>query len=190
MASDPADLNTQAVADSTVNYERGRYENELQTFDMVINGAVPMFGYELPGGPVGMAVGYQRRESRFANFPAPFQLNGDAWIGSQLFKRGGGRFVNSWFTELAVPVLDNLELQLAVRDEDYSTGQDSTDPKYGIVYSPFDWLTLRASDGEAFIAPSLNALTRPQSCGLANIADPFSDFRGVHFKLFLRVTLI
>lgn len=176
VATDPADLNTQAVADSTVNYERGRYENELQTFDMVINGGVPLGGFELPGGPIGMAIGYQRRHYRFANFPAPFQLAGDAWIGSQLFKRDGGREVNSWFTEFAVPILTNLELQLAVRNEDYSTGQRATTPKYGIVYSPFDWLTLRGSDGEAFIAPSLGSLTRPESCGLSNIADPFSDY--------------
>ena len=176
VAIDPADLNTQAVADSTVNYQRDRNENELQTFDMVINGTVPMFGYELPGGPVGMAFGYQRRQSRFANTPAPFQLSGDAWIGSQEILNDGGRHVNSWFTEFSVPILDNLELQMAVRDEDYSTGQSSTDPKVGIVYSPFDWLTLRASDGEAFIAPSLGQLTSPEGCGLQNIADPFSDF--------------
>jgi outer membrane receptor protein involved in Fe transport len=176
VAVDPADLNTQAVADSTVNYQRGRNSNELQTFDIVINGDLPLGGFELPGGTIGSAFGYQRRDSGFANTPPPYQLNNDQWIGAQAFPNDGSRYVNSWFAEFSLPILDNLELSLAVRDEDYSTGQSSTDPKYGIVYSPFDFLTLRASAGTSFIAPSLGQLTSPQVCGLNNIADPFSSY--------------
>ena len=172
----PADLNTQAVADSTVNFERDRDEFELQTFDLVINGTVPLGSFELPGGALGAAIGYQRRQERFQDTPAPFQLKNDQWIGAQQFINDGGRSVDAFFLEFAVPLLDNLELQLAVRNEDYSTGQSSTDPKYGVVYSPFDFLSFRASAGTAFIAPSLNDLTAPQACGLANIADPFTEF--------------
>lgn len=172
----PADLNTQAVADSTVNYAHERNVDQLQTFDLVINGDVPLGGFELPGGPVGAALGYQRRDEQFSDSPPSYVQQNDQWIGSQELPNHGGRYVDSYFAELALPVLNNLEVQLAVRNEEYSTGQSSTDPKYGLAYSPFDNLTIRATKGTSFIAPSLNALTSPQSCGLQNIADPFSTF--------------
>lgn len=172
----PADLNTQAVADSTVNYARQRNEDKLQTFDLVINGDIPLWGFELPGGTVAAALGYQRRDDQFDDVPTAFRILNDQWIGAQSLPRHGGRTVDSYFLELSLPVLENLELQLAVRDEDYSTGQSSTDPKYGIAYSPFDNLTLRATKGTSFIAPSLNQLNAPQTCGLNNIADRFTNY--------------
>jgi len=63
-----------------------------------------------------------------------------------------------------------------LRDESYSTGQSSTDPKYGLVYTPFDRLTLRASAGSSFIAPTLDQMNAPESCGLTNVSDPFTTF--------------
>lgn len=172
----PADLNTQAVADSTVNYARGRNEDILQSFDLVFNGTVPLGGFELPGGPVGAAVGYQHRDSQFDNMPAAYRILNDQWIGSQALPRKGGRNVDSYFAELALPILSNLDIQLAVREESYSSGQSSTDPKYGITYRPFNNLTLRATKGTAFIAPSLNQLNAPQACGLNNVADRFTIY--------------
>ncbi len=174
--TNPANMNTQAVADSTVNFDRQRDEDRIQTIDVVLNGDVPLGGFALPGGPIAAAVGYQWRETRFDDMPAAFQILNDQWIGSQQFPNNGTRDSNSYFAELALPILDNLELQLAVRDESYSTGQSSTDPKYGITYAPLDNLTLRATMGTSFIAPSLGQLTNPQSCGLSNIADPFSSY--------------
>ncbi|MEX2130836.1 MAG: TonB-dependent receptor [Pseudohongiellaceae bacterium] len=171
---DPANLNTQAVADSTVNYARQRNEDVLQTFDLVINGDVPLGGFELPGGTIAAALGYQRRDEQFDDVPTAFRILNDQWIGAQSLPRHGGRTVDSFFAELSLPVLQNLEFQLAVRDEDYSTGQNSTDPKYGVAYSPFSNLTLRATKGTSFIAPSLNDLNSPQVCGLNNVADKFT----------------
>lgn len=172
----PANLNTQAVADSTVNYARQRNEDKLQTFDLVINGDVPLGGFELPGGVIAAALGYQRRDDQFDNIPPAFRQQNDQWIGAQELPRHGGRQTDSFFAELSLPIFDNLEVQLAVRDEDYSTGQNSTDPKYGIVYRPFERLALRATKGTSFIAPSLNQLNAPQTCGLNNVADRFTTY--------------
>src|SRR5690606_17187677 len=106
--------------------------------------------------------------------PSLHSLTGDVFIGTQLEIDSGKRDVDSWFLELSIPLLDNLELQTAVRNEKYSTGQSSTDPKYGLVYTPFDRLTLRASAGTSFIAPTLDQLTGPESCGLSNVSVAFS----------------
>lgn len=176
VSTDPSTLNTQEVADSTYVQNRVHNVNTLQTLDLVFNGDPTMGNFSLPGGDIGSAIGYQRRESRFDNTPSLHSLTGDVFIGTQLFPTSDGRHVDAFFGELALPLLDNLEVQLAVRNERYSTGQSSTDPKYGLVYVPFDRLTLRASAGTSFIAPSLNQLNAPESCGLTNVADPFTPF--------------
>lgn len=174
VSTSPSTLNSQAVADSTYLQNRIYNVDKLQTFDLVLNGTLGSF--RLPGGEIGMAVGYQRREDRFNDMPSLHSLTGDVFIGNQLFPNSDGRSVDAYFTEFAFPILDNLELQAAVRNEKYSTGQSSTDPKYGLVYIPTDWLTLRATGGTSFIAPTLNQLNAPQACGLTNVADPFTTF--------------
>ncbi len=175
VSTDSSTLNTQAVADSTYLQNRVNNEDKQQTIDIVFNGEI-LPSFELPGGTIGAAVGYQRRMNRFSDSPSYHTQNGDVFIGSQEFPTSDGRSVDAYFAEVSLPLLDNLELQLAVRDESYSTGQSSTDPKYGLVYVPFDRLTLRASAGSSFIAPSLNQLNAPESCGLTNVADPFTTF--------------
>ena len=177
VATSPAVLNTQAVADSTVlTSNRVNDQEKLQTFDIVLNGEVPLGGFELPGGTIASAVGYQRRKDGYSNMPSLHSLTGDVFIGTKLVPTSDQRTVDSLFMELSLPLLDNLELSGAIRNEDYSTGQSSTDPKYGLVYTPFDFLTLRASAGSSFIAPSLTQLNAPESCGLTNVSDPFTTF--------------
>ncbi len=176
VSPDGENLNTQAVADSTYVQNRVNNVDTLQTLDIVLNGDPTLGNFQLPGGSIGSAIGYQRREDRFDDTPSLHSLTGDVFIGTQLFPFSDGREVDAFFGEVALPVLNNLELQLAVRNESYSTGQSSTDPKYGLVYVPFDRLTLRASAGTSFIAPSLNQLNAPESCGLTNVADPFTPF--------------
>jgi iron complex outermembrane recepter protein len=172
----PEDYNTQAVADSTINYARGYDTDQMHTLDVIVNGDLFPSLLELPGGSVGAAFGYQRRDNSYNDRPPAFRIANDQFLGSQQFVEHGGRTVDSIFMELAIPILDNLEFSAAVREEDYSTGQNSTDPKYGIVYSPLQSLTLRASMGTSFIAPSLGQLTAPEGCGLNSVQDKFGPF--------------
>jgi iron complex outermembrane recepter protein len=171
--------NSQAVADSVFPTQllRSNTDSSLYSMDLVLNGtlALPM-DYELPGGPIGMAVGFHRRGDGFDYQPAGLYQSGDLFNGQQEFPANENRDVDAWFVEVAIPVLDNLEITAASRAETYSTGQSSNDPKFGIAYSPTDWLTLRATKGTAFIAPALNALFAPERCYLSNLDDPMSSF--------------
>ena len=176
VSTDSSTLNTQAVADSTYVQNRVNDVESLQTFDLVLNGIIAPGGFSLPGGDIGAALGYQRREDRFDNMPSLHSLTGDVFIGTQLFPNSDGRTVDAYFAELALPLHDTLEAQVAVRNEKYSTGQSSTDPKYGLVYIPTNWLTVRATKGTSFIAPTLDQLNAPESCGLTNVSDPFTTF--------------
>ncbi len=170
--------NSQAVADSIFPTQllRRRTDSSIYTADLVFNGEVSLGNFELPGGPIGMAVGLQRRGNGFDWIPSSLYQSGDLYNGQADQPANETRTVDAYFVELAIPILDNLELTMAVRDESYSTGQSSTDPKFGIVYSPMEWLTLRGTKGTAFIAPSLNDLNAPERCNLSNIDDPMSTF--------------
>lgn len=170
--------NPQNVADSIFPTEflRAVINTDIFTADLIFNGTIPMGNFELPGGPIGMALGAQRRSNGFEFIPSSLQQAGDFYNGQQDFRDSKSRNVDAWFIEVSIPVLDNLEFSAATRDETYSTGQSSSDPKFGVVYSPFEWVTLRATKGTAFIAPGLNDLFAPERCNLANLDDPFSTF--------------
>jgi len=177
-AQDARYRNSQQVADAVFTQYTEDNRDELQTFDIVINGDVPLGGFELPGGPIAMALGYQRRDETDEDNPPAGDVGNDQLIGNQEFPQTVNRFSNSLFAEFSFPVLSNLELTAAVRDEDFSTGQGKVVDKYGIRYSPNDMINLRATMGEAFIVPTLPQLNRPEQCGLSNVDDLFSSFSG------------
>ena len=180
MIVNQADNNSIQMMDAVAAVEDKSSVRRLDTLDLVFNGEIPLGEWELPGGAIGAAFGYQYREETYTNTPTEGEIAGTTWIGSAARETvtSGNREVDSFFAELAIPILPNLEASAAIRREDFSTGQESTDPKFGLTYSPTEWLTLRATKGDAFIAPSLEELLNPITCGLTNIADPFSDFEG------------
>ncbi|OGT72117.1 MAG: hypothetical protein A3H44_07685, partial [Gammaproteobacteria bacterium RIFCSPLOWO2_02_FULL_57_10] len=175
---DESTNNTKDVMNAVAGRSREMSQNWLDTIDIVLNGEVPLGGFELPGGVIGAAIGYQWRNDKYTNTPSLEEIRGDTWIGSP-FPEGvtsGTREVDAYFMELAIPVLETVEIEAAVRHEKFSTKQKSTDPKFGITWATTDWLTLRATTGDAFIAPSLEQLLNPVSCGLSTVSDRFSPF--------------
>lgn len=177
-AVDPRFANSQAVADAI--YTRNRRDNQdtLQTFDFILNGDISPGGFELPGGTIGAAFGYQRRDEEDQDIPTLTAIIGDDLTGNQIPPQTVSRDSDAWFAELSLPVLSNLEMNYAIRDEQFSSGQGDVVQKFGIIYTPADWITLRATQGEAFIVPTLRQLNRPESCGLSNVDDLFTTFSG------------
>lgn len=175
---DQADNNSIQVMDAIAARTKEWNKRELDVIDIVLNGEVPLGGFEFPGGPINAAMGYQFRDDKYTNTPSATELAGDTWIGGTAREvvTSGSRETDAYFLELSVPVLSNLEVELAVRREEFSTGQAATTPKYGLTYAATDWLTLRATQGDAFIAPALNDLFDPVSCGLSTVTDRFGPF--------------
>jgi iron complex outermembrane recepter protein len=171
-------LNSQAIADAIYTRDRVNNKDILQTFDIVINGTLPLGGFELPGGPIGAAFGYQRRDETDINVPTMHQQQNDRLNSIEALPTKFSRNSDSFFGEFAFPILDNLEFSASVRDEQFSSGQGKVVSKFGITYSPVDWATLRATQGEAFIVPTLNQLNSPEGCGLSNVDDLFTSFSG------------
>lgn len=176
--TDPANAIPSQVTEAIAAQSQRQVVDSLDMIDIVLNGEIPLSGFELPGGPISAAIGYQYRDESITNTPTQIGLTGDTWIGGteQDLVTGGSREVDAYFAEFSFPVLSTLEVSAALRHEEFSIGQDSTDPKYGLTWQATDWLTLRATRGDTFVAPALRQLFSPVTCGLSVIDDRFSDF--------------
>ncbi len=126
----------------------------------------------LEGGELAIAVGAEARRERTTFTPSALLLSnniaGDRGTGSaDLSATDDSRRVVSVFTELNAPLTRTLEVQLAVRHDDYSQVGATTNPKLGIRWQPAPSVLLRASANSGFRAPSLADLNRPATFGSA-----------------------
>src|SRR5690606_8300164 len=98
--------------------------------------------FELPGGPVGFAIGAEYREEKSeSNFDEYYQNGWYADTGQ--FANSGGEFdVKEGFRQLSVPHLDGapwpetLPFDAALRLSDYSSIGETTAWKVSGVYAP------------------------------------------------------
>jgi outer membrane receptor protein involved in Fe transport len=126
-------------------------DSELWTLDGFVTRDIG----ELAGGAAGFAVGVQLRDEEIA-----YDYDSNANAGNFLFFSSipdfaGRRDVHAVFFELALPVSEAIDLQIAGRFEDYGRGVDSTDPKVSLLWRPSVDFSIRASVGTSFRAPSL-----------------------------------
>ncbi|MCC7247054.1 MAG: TonB-dependent receptor [Lysobacter sp.] len=151
-------------------------ESIVTSLDASITGDLGFFS--LPGGNVAMAAGVDLRREEFhfngdqrtdrrPVFNAPFD---DANALDDV-----SRDIKAVYVEFQLPILSNLDLNLAGRYDDYSGFGGSTNPKVSFKYRPFDWLLFRGAYSTGFKVPSFNQLfngvSEVQYTGL-DLADP------------------
>jgi len=159
--------NSPALLNDLIGTLSFQAESELLTVNGLVTGE---FG-ELNGTPIGAAFGIQLRQDELS-YDYNDQANADNFlflVGNPDF--GDDRAVAALFAELALPVSDTLEVQLAARYEDYGSGVNSADPKLALLWRPSDTVSLRGSYGTSFRAPSLYQLYGTQT-SLAQLTDP------------------
>ncbi|MCH9694187.1 MAG: TonB-dependent receptor [Gammaproteobacteria bacterium] len=144
-----------------------RSETKLQMFDVKFS-RPDLF--EMPAGPAGALFGAEVRRETFEDDRDPrldgtidFEdYEGDSYpqtsdvVGSSPTPDGrGSRVTTSLFGELQLPVLENLDVQLAARYEDFDDVGDTTVGKLAFGWRPLDQLLVRGSVSTAFRAPNL-----------------------------------
>ncbi|MGX9718745.1 TonB-dependent receptor domain-containing protein [Stenotrophomonas acidaminiphila] len=91
------------------------------------------------------------------------------------------RNVKAVFAEFNLPVVDSLEVNLAVRHDRYDGFGGTTNPKYSFKWQPIDWLVFRGSYSTGFKVPDFaklfRGITESQYTGL-DLADPATCPRG------------
>ncbi len=146
-----------------------RRNNETTLFMADIKVTNPNI-FDLPAGPVGFLAGLEYRSESFEDDRDPrldgtiqfvdnsgntFPFISDVTNSSPTPDSEGDRDITSAFFELGIPVLDNLDVQLAVRYEDFSDVGNTTVGKFGFGYRPIEQVLIRGSWSEAFRAPNL-----------------------------------
>jgi len=137
--------------------------------------------FDLPGGPIGLAVGGEvRRETQhddrdprvdgsigFTDSVSGIRYASDLVGTSQTPDTEGHRIVASAYAELAIPVISpemgiplvrHIELQVAGRFEHYSDIGSVAKPKIAGAWDVLDGLRLRGSWSQGFKAPNLEQI--------------------------------
>jgi iron complex outermembrane recepter protein len=130
----------------------------LYDFNIKMDGTL----FALPGGNVKLAVGAANRHEHYAG-EDPIGVPGTpAFV--QPNAQEASREVNAVFAEAAIPIfgsnnalpaLRRLDFSLAGRYDHYSDFGSTSNPKYGIVWSPIEDVSFRGSYGTSFHAPQL-----------------------------------
>jgi len=147
----------------------------LTTIEGHMAGDLP---FELPGGAVGLAVGAQYRKDKLSVDNDDNANNGAFFFDRPEPDGSGSTEVWAIFAEARLPILPSLELQLAVRHENYDGGiGNTTDPKVALRWQVVDWLGVRGSFGTSFRAPNV-AQTAIDQVGATRRQDPFKPGPG------------
>jgi iron complex outermembrane recepter protein len=148
-------------------------EQELKDYSANLTGEL----FTLPAGPVGVALGYEHRDTSGFFEPDPIVAAG---LSSDIpaLPTKGSISVDEFYAELRAPILaeqpffHKLDISLAGRWFDYSTsGWDST-YKVGVLWAPWEEVLVRGSWGQGFRAPSIGELFGSASRFDQAITDP------------------
>ncbi len=115
--------------------------------------------FELPGGPLQVAVGGQYREESIdapSGNPGTLGNQYERYYSINSVGTSGSRNVKSAFFEIDAPVVDMLELNFSGRYDKYSTGQDAFSPKVGAKFTPIPEVAIRGTWSKGFRIPSFN----------------------------------
>lgn len=148
--------NAPALAAALDAFQYGRSKHQLLNARAVADG--PLF--ELPAGQVRVAVGVEHIWEKYSgNNARQLSAAGIAALADRTYSRS----VESVFGEISIPVFSedtgpfhSLTLSAAARYDHYSDVGNTFNPKFGAIFQPVDWLTLRGNWGKSFQAPGLS----------------------------------
>ena len=139
--------------------------------------------FDLRGGTVRAVLGAQYREEDYDGWSDFLDVNYDL-VDQRYSDADKARNVSALFAEVYAPLVGasnamtgvkELAVSLAARYEDYSDFGTSLNPKVGVMWSPLDSVTLRATYGRSFRAPLLsNLVDRINYVALLDYLDPES----------------
>jgi len=127
--------------------------------------------FDLPAGPLAVAFGGQHTYETYSD-DVDSQSRALNVSGGGAYTAGSGsRHSSAAFTELAIPVIRGLDVQVAGRFDSYSDFGDTFNPKISVLYKPVSSLLFRASAGTGFKAPTLTELYRESTQGSPTFVD-------------------
>ncbi|GAA0786814.1 MULTISPECIES: TonB-dependent receptor domain-containing protein [Pseudomonadati] len=163
---DPRDPNSKMPGGATANSDARLTSSALE-----IDGGLSFELFELSGGATGLYLGASYREEALDSQVDALDEAGLIAGGSGGAGGSGDRDVKAVFMEMVFPVLDNLEVNLAARYDEYSDFGGTFNPQVSLRYNVLEPLLLRASWGTGFRAPTLEDLNQSTSVGYNNVTN-------------------
>lgn len=162
----PALANSTTLADWMTDGSETTVTTDLIVLDGVISGQSSV---QAAGGMVGWAVGAQVRRESYEVVPSALTdlavTPGPGGTGPYSFLAGTNaaseeQTIYAIFGEMQIPLFENVDIQVAMRYEDYGGDIGSTlDPKFAAKWQVNDILALRGSAQTSFRGPTLNQLS-------------------------------
>ncbi len=132
-------------------------------------------GWELPGGTMGWAVGYEYRKEQFTYVPDSGKQK-DEVTGNTGAGTDGSYKSDSIYGEILLPVFDNgtqsLDITAGMRYDDFDTFGSESTYQVGIELYLMEDLKFRATEGEVFRAPSIGEAFAGQVDSFPTYKDP------------------
>lgn len=156
----------------------GTFEADSSTIQA--DGSVSWDMFQMNNGPVPVVIGFQYFDLTWSQLNDPESnrlIIAGTSGGDNISNRG--RDISSIYAETVIPLLSSVELNLAVRYDDYSDFGGTTNPKGSISWRPLDTLLLRASYGTGFRAPDMQELFGNQSESFPSAIDHVGCANGV-----------
>ncbi|MBP57487.1 MULTISPECIES: TonB-dependent receptor [Idiomarina] len=139
----------EVINDITTSLVR-RGESHLTAVDASIAGEA----FQLGEHWVSMAAGLEYREEDVFDQPDD-QFQRGLIFGTESVQAEAERDQWAAYVEFLIPITDQLEATVAGRYDDYSDFGSTFNPQFKLQWRPTEDVTLRASYGEGFRAPSL-----------------------------------
>lgn len=163
--------------------ERSRSQQKLRDYTFNVSGEL----FDLPGGAVGIAAGYEHRYQQGSFNPDPIIQAG---LGSDIpAQAASGAFnVDEVYGEIRLPLIKDvtflnlLELNGAVRHSNFSTFGSNTTLTGGVVWKPVADLLLRGQYAESYRAATIGELFGAQSRFDQPLDDPCTSAAGGLFQ--------
>lgn len=161
--------NDPSIIKQVFNTSNDSYRTQQQVLEGVVTGDV----FELPAGPVGVAVGAQYRLLDYDQVQDSLQASGRGDNPSIQFPIHDTQEVVAGYVEASIPIASIASTQLAVRYEDYGSGiGSSVDPKFAARVTPMPGFSIRGSVSTSFQAPTI--LQTSESLSRSFVNDPTS----------------
>ena len=166
-------LNSQAVRDSVLPPITSLSNSSA----LPVDGAVSRELFALPGGDVQVAGGGQYRKEKLTNRSANPNLDVPGLSTAQAF---GDRDVWAAYFEVDAPIIDQLNVNLSGRYDDYSEGFSRFSPKISAKFTPIKEISFRGSYSEGFRTPTFAEIDpRSSFSGFVGYT-PDAAFRAAH----------
>jgi iron complex outermembrane receptor protein len=127
----------------------------------IFNATMTGEAFELPAGPVGLAVGVEYRRSEIDDQPGPLSFGGNQWGLTSAVNTQGEDSLYEIFAETEIPLVagvpffEELTLNLSGRAFDYDLYDADSVYKVGLNWQIHPVLRARGTFGTSFRAPGL-----------------------------------